>query len=284
MADITFSDWSAQKRECTDQVAQRLIEQFKITFDGQLYENVATPLGIHWCLGPEVESSENLGLDGHTKLGFTLPPLPYPRRMWAGGEIQIFDLFKLNDDIKKISLVTDIQHKTGSSGPLYFLTITHDFYSNQTKILTETQRLVFKEDQNSTSDKIADKQIKSASTLPNQVVIHKAIYRTDPVLLFRYSALTFNGHRIHYDVNHATKIEGQPGIVVHGPMQATWLLNAAASHLGKVPKRFMYRNFSPLIAGEEAHLWVEETPDKNELIVYCCNENRKITMQAEVYL
>ena len=125
MTGITFEGWTAQIRECSDQVARRLIEQFEVTLDGQLYNDVPTPLGIHWCLGPELEPSGNLGLDGHVKLGGMLPPIRYPRRMWAGGELQISDIFQPGDVVDKTSMVTDIQNKSCSSGQLCFLTITH---------------------------------------------------------------------------------------------------------------------------------------------------------------
>ena len=278
MTGVTFEGWTSQIRECNDQVASRLIEQFKVTLDGQLFNDVPTPLGIHWSLGPELEPLGNLGVDGHVKLGGMLPPIPYPRRMWAGGELKIFDVFCPNDIVNKTSLVTDIQHKIGSSGQLYFLTITHDFFVQNRRVLTETQQLVFKEDGKGIKDKPKSKN--KAEKLP-QTAVKKAIFSTDPVLLFRYSALTFNGHRIHYDVNHAELIEGQRGIVVHGPLQASWLLNMAAIHLEAVPYQFMYKNLSPLFAGEKAHLYISEEKDSRGLIIYCCNESGEITMKGE---
>ena len=281
MTGITFEGWTAQIRECSDQVASRLIEQFEVTLDGQLYNDVPTPLGIHWCLGPELEPSGNLGLDGHVKLGGMLPPIRYPRRMWAGGELQISDIFQPGDVVNKTSMVTDIQHKSGSSGQLCFLTITHEFFVQNKKFLTEIQRLVFKEDSqmhlNNIPSKVEPKKLAESRAI-------KASFKTDPVLLFRYSALTFNGHRIHYDVTHAKTVEGQPGIVVHGPLQASWLLNMAARHLGAVPSRLIYKNLSPLFAGQVACLSVVEKNDGKSLIVYCCDESGKITMKGEAFI
>lgn len=281
MTGVTFEGWTAQIRECSDQVASRLIEQFKITMDGQLFSNVPTPLGIHWCLGPELEPSRNLGLDGHVKLGGMLPPIRYPRRMWAGGELHISDIFRPDDLVKKTSRVRDIQYKSGSAGQLCFLTITHEFFVQNKKFLTEIQRLVFREEIKENEEKPQRNQ-KKAKIAGGSV--KKAIFNTDPVLLFRYSALTFNGHRIHYDINHARNVEGQPGIVVHGPLQASWLLNMAASHLGVTPSRFVYKNLSPLFAGEAAHLSVVEETGGRSLIVNCCNENGDITMTGEAFI
>ena len=281
MTGITFEGWTAQIRECSDQVASRLIEQFEVTLDGQLYNDVPTPLGIHWCLGPELEPSGNLGLDGHVKLGGMLPPIRYPRRMWAGGELHISDIFQPGDVVDKTSMVTDIQHKSGSSGQLCFLTITHEFFVQNKKFLTEIQRLVFKEDSQMYLNK------KSSKGEPERLAESRAIkasFNTDPVLLFRYSALTFNGHRIHYDVTHAKTVEGQPGIVVHGPLQATWLLNMAARVLGMVPSRLIYKNLSPLFAGQVACLSVAEKNDGKSLIVYCCDESGNITMKGEAFI
>ncbi len=281
MTDIIYEGWTTQIRKCSDQVASRLIEQFKVTLDGQLYDDVPTPLGIHWCLGPELEPSGNLGLDGHVKLGGMLPPIRYPRRMWAGGELQISDIFQPGDMVDKTSIVTDIQHKSGSSGQLCFLTITHEFFVQNQKFLTEIQRLVFKEDSQMYLNKIPTKG--EPEKLSESRVI-KASFKTDPVLLFRYSALTFNGHRIHYDVTHAKTVEGQPGIVVHGPLQASWLLNMAARHLGEVPSRLIYKNLSPLFVGQAACLSVAEEKDGKSLIVYCCDESGKITMKGEAFI
>ena len=145
MAPITFNTWTAQTRTCNDEVANRLISQFNIMLEGQLFRDNQTPLGIHWCLGPELQTAQNLGIDGHVKLGSLLPPIPYPRRMWAGGELIISELFQVNDNVKKTSVVTDIQHKTGSSGQLFFLTVTHNFFVQDKKMLSEKQHLVFKE-------------------------------------------------------------------------------------------------------------------------------------------
>ena len=281
MTGITFEGWTAQIRECSDQVASRLIKQFKVTLDGQLYNDVPTPLGIHWCLGPELEPSGNLGLDGHVKLGGMLPPIRYPRRMWAGGELHISDIFQPGDVVDKTSMVTDIQHKSGSSGQLCFLTITHEFFVQNKKFLTEIQRLVFKEDSQMHPNKIPSK-VEPKKLAESRAI--KASFKTDPVLLFRYSALTFNGHRIHYDVTHAKTVEGQPGIVVHGPLQASWLLNMAARHLGVVPSRLIYKNLSPLFAGQVACLSVAEKNDGKSLIVYCCDESGKITMKGEAFI
>lgn len=284
MKPITFKSWTAQKRRCNDQIVNRLILQFNVTLEGQLFANVPTPLGIHWCLGPETQPTKHLGIDGHVQLGSLLPPIPYPRRMWAGGELTISELFQVNDDVQKTSILTDIQHKKGASGQLYFLTISHDFFVKDKKMLSEKQRLVFREPNK-------DNLLKKDHTLKKidieklpDTAINKAVFNTDPILLFRYSALTFNGHRIHYDLEHAKKTEGQSGLVVHGPLQATWLLNLAASHLGEVPKRFIYKNLSPLTSGEAAYLWVAETKKMKHLTVYCSDANKKIIMRGEAFL
>ena len=140
---------------------------------------------------------------------------------------------------------------------------------------------MFKEDSKDNQNKISRRG--EAEKLPEST-LKKASFKTDPVLLFRYSALTFNGHRIHYDVTHAKTVEGQPGIVVHGPLQASWLLNMAASHLGSVPSRFVYKNLSPLFAGEKAYLSVVEEKDGRSLVAYCCNESGVLTMKGEAFI
>ena len=159
----------------------------------------------------------NIDTDGHPKRGGFLPPVQLPRRMWAGGRLQFLRPLALGAQMRRVSVIKNIQSKTGRSGQLVFLTVQHDIFDAQGLAIREEQDLVFRDAP--TSGTPAPK--------PAAAPADEQFARTitpDPVLLMRYSALTFNGHRIHYDRIYAMQEEGYPGLVVHGPLIATLLM------------------------------------------------------------
>ena len=199
------------------------------------------PLAIHWCLAPETRPMSQLGLDGHPKRGGLLPPVPLPHRMWAGGRIDSFGRFRVGDLITRTSTVQDVTVKTGRSGTLCFVAVDHAFVGPQGPILTERHDIVYRAPRDPNAP---------APAVPNAPKAHWSYsVMADPVLLFRYSAITFNGHRIHYDRNHAITSEGYTGLVVHGPLQATMMLEYAAQLRGNPPKTFTFRGVSPMMDG-----------------------------------
>ncbi len=235
-----FKDWIGRKIERQDDVNARTVAEFEATLSPHLFATGAAPLGVHWCLSPDTLTADLLGGDGHPKLGQFIPDVGLPRRMWAGGELKLHGQFKLGDKVRKESVIADISYKTGKSGNLCFITINHSYAVDGRVIVDERQDVVYREAATA-----------SAAQAPQTVVPEKSAWTVRPTstLLFRYSAVTFNGHRIHYDDPYARNVEGYAGLVVHGPMQATLMLNLAASKLGRVPHSFSYRGVSPLILG-----------------------------------
>jgi len=202
---------------------------------------------LHWCLSPAIAAMDELGQDGHPAKNRDLPPVPMPRRMWAGGEIETFGPLQVGDLVHRRSTIADITRKQGRSGELWFVAVQHEYSTDRGLAIRERHDIVYRE---------AAQPAKPGATSPAESPAERPFAMswtvpTSPVLLFRYSAITFNGHRIHYDLPYATGVEGYPGLVVHGPIQATLLYNLAATRLGKTPKRFTYRALAPAFAGAD---------------------------------
>ena len=248
-----FQDWIGRGSLRQDGVSDRLIGQFRATLPGLLAPAEVppnqAPLGLFWTLCPDALDPSLLGRDGHPRLGVALPPLPLPRRMWAGGEI-IFDApLVAGDVVERDSRIEAITEKTGSTGALIFVSLRQDYLVGGERRLSERQDLVYRADPEPGQAAVV---YPVAPDLGEPVAVMDL--PSDPVLLFRFSALTFNGHRIHYDPDYARNVEGYGGLVVHGPLQAVAMMNLAARVFGRSPARFSYRGQSPLIAGELARV------------------------------
>jgi len=232
-------------------------------------EGAIAPPAIHWCLAPQITALADAGPDGHTASRGLLPEIPLPRRMWAGGELRFLEPLRIGDTIERVSRIAGITAKHGRTGPLLFVTIAHQIFSPRGVAIEERQDLVFRG---------ADAPAISP-TLEAPPTERKRTGCADPVLLFRYSALTFNSHRIHYDYPYVTEKEHYPGLIVHGPLQATWLIDFATEIRAAVPKRFAFRGLSPLFAGQNYSLGARE--QNGELELWVQREEGGMTMRAE---
>ncbi|RYE33629.1 MAG: protein dehydratase [Hyphomicrobiales bacterium] len=243
-----LSSWTGRTEEAQDIVTPRLVQSFAATFGRHLAPHGAgeAPLALHWCLAPPISDIEACGPDGHAAKGEFLPPVPLPRRMWAGGRIETLSPLREGDHVTRRSRIGDITYKEGRSGPLCFVAIHHDYATERGLALRERHDIVYRE---------AAQPGAAAAGAPGPAADGDPADLTwevegSPLLLFRYSALTFNGHRIHYDFPYATGTEGYAGLVVHGPIQATLIANIIATLTDAAPIRLDYRGLSPLIAGE----------------------------------
>jgi 3-methylfumaryl-CoA hydratase len=232
--------WIGRTWTRRESVCGHLVDRFKATLSPHLAKQFEVPLGLHWCLVPDAVAMDALGADGHPRLGQLLPDVGLPRRMWAGGELVIARALRLGDVVAKTSTIENVQFKSGKSGELCFVTLRHLYKVDGETTLNERQDVVYR-----APNALTTGQPAKAAAMPTQ----DWQVRATATLLFRYSALTFNGHRIHYDYPYATKEEGYEGLVVHGPMQATLMLNLAAEKMNRLPERFTYRGYKPLIAG-----------------------------------
>lgn len=240
-----FDDWIGRGSRRVDTLSPRLIAQYRATLPDLAVGEV--PLGLFWALSPDAYPPSDLGRDGHPRLGLELPPLPLKRRMWAGGEIAFHSAFHAGDEVTRNSRIEQIAEKAGSTGPLIFVSVRHEYLVAGAAVLSERQDLVYRE------DPVAGAPAVVYPDAPDLGLAAAAMpLLADPVRLFRYSALTFNGHRIHYDADYARGVEGYLGLVVHGPLQAVAMMVLATRVLGRMPAVFSYRGLSPLILGQEA--------------------------------
>ena len=255
--------WIGRSTEASDIVTAQLVRGLRATLFleiGAPKLGDAAPFTVHWCLAQPVFPTSELGPDGHPTRGGFLPPVPLPRRMWAGGELEFLDTLRVGDEVTRRSEISDVTMKAGSTGALCFVTVAHVVSTARGIAIRERQDIVYR-------DLPSGPQPAAAKpTPPPPAAAHHERHMADPVLLFRYSALTFNGHRIHYDRDYVTKVEGYPGLVFHGPMQAALLVEYAARlHGGTAPKKLSYRGVQPLFDGSEFSINANQTATGMEL-------------------
>jgi len=246
--------WIGRSTEDVDIITPRLLTEYHVTFDPFLATITGNdvPLGFHWCLSPFLAPGRDLGRDGHPTKGGFLPPVPLPRRMWAGGTIEYLGNLKPGDHVRRRSTIASIDLKQGRSGPLCFVGVRHDYQTERGLAISELQNIVYREEPSASGDvqQPATSASAEADIGDSNLLESSWSVTPTPTMLFRYSAMTFNGHRIHYDYPYATSVEGYEGLVVHGPMQATLMLNLAAASRREIPRRFIYRGLAPLTAGQ----------------------------------
>jgi 3-methylfumaryl-CoA hydratase len=268
MTDVDIDhlrSWIGREQVKTDLITPRLATSLNAIFDipGELVQGDVAPAGIQWCLAPDIAVMRSLGPDGHPARGGFLPPVPFPRRMWAGGELRFSGDFKVGDEVARRSIVEDVALKSGRSGEMIFVTVRHEYSTPRGIVLSERQDIVYRQ-------LAANPTVSSPSVVPAQAGRADRIVSIsgDPVLLFRYSAITFNGHRIHYDQPYVTGEEGYPGLVFHGPLQANYLLRLAIeSRGGKLPGTFSFRSVSPLFGGQRVTLNARDDGEETKLWV-----------------
>jgi 3-methylfumaryl-CoA hydratase len=268
-----INDWIGRQREAHETVTDRQLTEFRVTMDGVLSDIDVLP-GLHWCLTPEIYPPADLGRDSHPKTGLFLPDLGLPRRMWAGGQISYHGGIAAGDKVRRLTTIRDIRYKEGRSGKLGFVTLDHSYECNGEARISEVHNIVYRD------DPAADSPAKPVAQAAPWDALRSIRITPDTTLLFRYSAMTFNGHRIHYDRQYATEIEGYDGLVVHGPLQATWMQILATDLLGHLPKMFTYRGLTPLICGRAAEIEAIKTDEGLELRVRDIQAN-VVTMSAQ---
>lgn len=233
--------------------------------DGMPALGVGDPLPPlwHWLALPTWSPSSQLGVDGHPRRGGFLPPIPLPRRMFAGGEVTLHAPIALGSTVRREAEVTGVEHKHGRSGELVVVTTRTRLYDGATLCLDERQDLIYRgappRDPHTPPAPLPgaiDPAVPLERVGPGEWELH-----TDPALLMRFSAATANAHRIHYDWPYATGVEGYPGLVVHGPLMTLLLAESARlSGLADV-RRLTHRNLAPLFCGDSARLHLAEEPD-----------------------
>jgi len=238
-------NWVGKKEVRKDVVTSWPVTALAATVDDQQVsaENgKPLPPGWHWMFFLEAKPVRELGIDGHPKRGGFLPPVPLPRRMWAGGRIEFLRSLAIGDNVTRESEIVSVETKSGRTGTLVFVTVRHTVIGSAGVAIVEEQDIVYREAAKKGDPLPPGKQAPASAQWTRRVM-------PDAVMLFRYSALTFNGHRIHYDKDYAINEEHYSGLVVHGPLQATLLLDLCRQNAPAPVRKFEYRAQYPLLAG-----------------------------------
>jgi 3-methylfumaryl-CoA hydratase len=270
-------NWQNQERVTTDLISIPPAQLLSATLDRSESFNAgdALPNGWHWCYHLEGAKRSALGYDGHAAKGEFLPPIDLPRRMWAGSRFEFGAPLRFGEKITRRSNIKHVEEKTGKSGKLAFVTVAHQFFGEENDLrFIEEHDIVYRDvDANRDPDKPV-----VAPTSPTNA--EKSVTVTpDPVLLFRYSALTFNSHRIHYDLAFCREQEGYRNLIVHGPLIATLLMNFASDNaVGRKMKSFTFKAKSPLFCDAPFGLHLKKSG--NETLLWATNENGGLAMEA----
>jgi len=265
-----FSSWVGRSEQLVDNLEPTRSNALRAALGqgGALTAGDDLPLLHHWLYFWNVLPPAGLGPDGHPAKGGFLPPVPLPRRMWAGGRLKFLAPLHLGESVTKTSTILSVTAKSGRSGDLVFVTVEHRLSGEAGLAIVEEQDLVYK------GESAPGSIPAPAPSGPGPTAQWQASVMPDPVLLFRYSALTMNGHRIHYDLPYAQGEEAYPGLVVHGPLQATLLADLALKSLGRPLARFDFRGAVPAFAGVRLDVcgepaegggsfWTEQSGGKN---------------------
>ena len=239
--------WIGKIDNVTDYVTPIVEQRYRATLNmdiGNPKDGDPVTSGLHWMLGWNLVKNDELGVDSHPALGEFLPPVPLPRRMWAGSEIKVLKPIRVGDKVVKQSTVADIQVKEGRTGLLCFVTAEYNFLVNDEVTINEKHNIVYRDISKSGGGSGYSKDIPEKADLSEKIFMH-------PTILFRYSAIGFVGHRIHYDHPYTVNEENYPGLIVHGPLQATYLLRAAEKLMGKPVKSFTHKVMAPVFANSE---------------------------------
>jgi 3-methylfumaryl-CoA hydratase len=243
-----LADWIGTSQTLHDTVSRAALSRFTATIDSAASPD-SVPQGFHWCLCLPDAPTASLVIDGHPPKGGFLPPVNLPRRMWAASDIDFRAPLNPCATIERVSKVAGIAEKSGAAGPLTFVEVEHTTRANGVACIVERQTIVYRQ------------AAKAPMPMPPCAEPDLSAWpwrrslTPDAALLFRYSALTFNAHRIHYDLPYAREQECYPGLVVHGPLMATLLLDLCARALGPdCLAHFSFRVVAPAFAGQPLHL------------------------------
>ena len=281
-----MTDWSAwigREETRADRIEVGAYSRWLATLDRAAPAGDAVPQGYHWALCTPDAATAALGRDGHplrddSPASF-LPPIPQPRRMWAASKVEFVAPLRLGQAVERRSKVLSVTAKSGGSGPLVFVEVEHLTSGNGALAVREVQSLVYRDAAPAGSPSVPP-PVGDSTFDPAGWQAHRAIVPSEP-LLFRYSALTFNSHRIHYDLAYATGEEGFRGLVVHGPLTATLLLDLARRELGdNALKSFAFRGVSPAICGEMLHLVLRSKDAAWELGAFAADGRQVMSASA----
>ncbi|MBN8499580.1 MAG: MaoC family dehydratase N-terminal domain-containing protein [Sphingomonadales bacterium] len=277
--------WIGREERRDDRIDPGHVARWCATLDRQTPADGTVAQGFHWCLGLPDAQSAMLGPDGHPRRDDSpdsfLPPVPLPRRMWASSKVEFLQPLHVNEAVLRTSRVAAITVKHGGSGELVFVDVAHETMGEHGLAVREMQTVVYREAA-APGTPPGPPPLGTDRFDPAGWTRHRALEPCEAVL-FRYSALTFNSHRIHYDLPYAMREENYRGLVVHGPLTASLLLDLARRELGdNALKTFAFRGMSPAICGEMLHLVLRSNAAAIELGAYAGDGRQVMNASAGV--
>ena len=246
----------------------------------QFKNKILLPYGAHWIFFNQDNSYQNLGVDGHPKRGNFFPLLRGYKRMFGGSKLYFKKNIFINDKIKKTMKLETCNRKISSENNLYFFELTINYFREKAIVLKEHQTIVFLKSKNKKK-----KKKKKEIDLSNLSLIKKKSFNYNNIDLFRYSSLTNNSHRIHYDLDYAKKNEGHKNILVHGPLLATTILNQISMITGKKIKEFSFTSKGPIYVNENAVIKIfVSNIFKSQLVINILKKNSQLVVYAKAEL
>ena len=275
-----LKQWVGRSETREDMIHVAAVNAMAATLDKQQIFTAGDPLPLlwHWLFFWAVSPASGIGPDGHPKRGGFLPPVELPRRMWAGGRLKFDSPLPVASDAKRVSRIKAIDVKSGNTGRLAFVTVAHEIGAHGNISIYEEHDIVYRDNPQPGAAQAAPKAAPTDASWSRLIT-------PDPVLLFRYSALTFNGHRIHYDRSYTTDVEGYPGLIVHGPLIATMLMELLCSQVPQLRVReFSFRAVSPTFDTDTFTVNGKLSADGHQAQLWAANARGELTMQATAVL
>lgn len=282
MTNQAIQDWIGTKEVVTDRITLVPARGLAATLDRDHVpaEGDHLPPLWHWLYFLETPATRELSRDGHPDRGGFLPPVALPRRMWAGSRLQFHRPLRIGEAAEKTSRITNVVEKQGRSGQLVIVTAEHTIHGEAGRAITDEVDIAYRETPKAQAAGASPDPVRP----PGEAQWSRTI-TPDPMLLFRYSALTFNSHRIHYDYPYTTEVEGYPGLVVHGPLTLTLLTEALASeHPHRRMTGLTMRALRPLFHGTPFHVQGRLSADGSQADLWALDSEGGMTMQASVEL
>lgn len=277
LAEQDWQAWVGRKETIRERIAPDRVAALGATLgiEGDYLAGAPLPPGWHWIFFNRFMQRQELGTDGHPKRGGFLPPVSLPRRMWAGGRLAYNRALAIGGEGVRESTILKVEAKSGRAGKLVFVTVSHSISCDGVACITEEQDIVYRE------AAAPGTPAPAATPAPRDAAWSEEVCPDTP-LLFRYSALTSNGHRIHYDQHYARAEENYPDLVVHGPLTATLLQGFAQKHAGKPLKSFEFRGMSPLFVSSPFKLGGKG--DGHALDLWAGGPNNALAMRASAQI
>ena len=242
-----------------------------------LYKKKIAPYGVHWIFFNENFNNKDLGPDGHPKRGKNIPLLKGYKRMYAGANLFFKNKIYFEDKIKKKTEIKSLLKKKSENKNIYFLNLANTFFRDNLEVLKENQIIVFVKNNHSSNNR------QKKSNNKNLILLHKKNFKFNNIDLFRYSALTYNSHRIHYDLDYTTNVEGHKNLLVHGPLTATYVINEINNFIKKDISKYSFSLLKPIYVNEKITLKVYRSKlQKSVVIAKAIKEKNEIAFSSQI--